>query len=294
MFSTRYKSSLPLGRLMVVIYITVSSIGHHSRAVEVPSNCIQHTDSTGTFDQYYELDKIGNQRSEAVPVDFTMYVEVQNFQEEIAILLSSKDRSNEFPDFARTYEIRVGNVYTVIYRETLKMQAYHAPKTVSAENCSKKEGEKRCGCGETPPSCIEPKLFPEDKFKIHFKIRREGNITVTIDDNVRRPLLNVDDEHRALDVRYISFASRYNAYPITFHFGCINAVPSTEGPRAEAMTGCPVCPRQKCEVIVKACTDNNKDAAGEDPEKQKYYFYFNMFLSKNRGKGGPTETNQLD
>ncbi|XP_058443351.1 uncharacterized protein LOC131425440 isoform X2 [Malaya genurostris] len=288
---------------MAIICIAVSRVGQLSQAVEVPSNCVQHTDITGTFDRYYELDQIGNQRSTEVLVDFYMFIEVQNFQEEIAILFSSQDRSNEYPDFARTYEIRVTNVYTVIYRETLKMQAYHAPKTVRADDCSRKEAENRCGCGESPPSCIEPKLFPEDRFKIHFKILREGNITITIDDNVKKPLLNVYDDRGTLDVRYISFASRYNAYPITFHFGCVPAMPSTEGPAAEALYErplaealheCPVCPKQKCEVIVKACTDSSKDAAEDDPEKQKYYFYFNMYLSKNRKGLDATQTNLLN
>ncbi|XP_055551327.1 uncharacterized protein LOC129733827 [Wyeomyia smithii] len=287
------KSSLPLGRLMIIIFLSVLDACHLCRAIEVPTNCVQHTDITGTFDQYYELDKIGNRRSDAVPVDFYMYIEVRNFQEEIAILLSSQDRSNEYPDFARTYEIRIGNVYTVIYRETLKMQSYHTSKTGRAPN-GPKVTENQCGCGESPPDCVEPKLFPGNKFKIHFRLLREGNITITIDDNVQKPLLNVFDDHGALGVRYISFASRYNAHPITFHFGCVPELPTTAGPMAEALTGCPVCPKQKCEVVVKACADNSKDASATDPEKEKYYFYFHMYLSKNKGKGVQPESNILE
>ncbi|XP_053681717.1 uncharacterized protein LOC128732484 [Sabethes cyaneus] len=292
MSMVRLKSSLPLGRLMIIIFLFPWDAGRLCRAIEVPTNCVQHTDVTGTFDQYYELDKIGNRRTEAVPVDFDMYIEINNYQEEIAMLLSSQDRSNEYPDFARTYEIRVGNVYTVIYRETLKMQAYHTSKTGRAPN-GPKVAENQCGCGESPPDCVEPKLFPANKFKIHFQVLQEGNITITIDDNFRKPLLNVFDEHGALDVRYISFASRYNAHPITFHFGCIREEPSTQGPVAEALMGCPVCPKQKCEVVVKACTDNSKDASAADPDKEKYYFYFNMYLSKNKAKGMTPESNVL-
>ncbi|XP_055586127.1 uncharacterized protein LOC129738846 [Uranotaenia lowii] len=261
--TARAKFSLPLGRLMVAIYLVVSvPDGWTNRqgatgveAIDVPSNCIQHTDVTGTFDKYYALDEIGNERSEEYPVDFHMFIEVRNFQEEIAMLLSSQDRTEEYPDFARTYEIRLGNVYTVIYRYHVKMRAYHSPKD---------------------------KLFPGDKFKIRFRIKKEGNITITLDDNDKKPLLNVFDNNGTLDIRYISFASRMNAYPITFHFGCNLEEGSTDGPLVQALHGCPVCPRQRCEVVVKACTDNQKDQGATDPEKQKYYFYFNMYLSKKQ------------
>ncbi|XP_019525795.2 uncharacterized protein LOC109397911 [Aedes albopictus] len=255
---------MPLGRLMVVICLAIFG-GLAEAVVDVPSNCLQHTDITGTYDQYWALDEIGNQRSEDVPIDFYMYIEVRNFEEEIAMLLSNNDRSFEYPDFARTYEIRLGNVYTVIYRETIKMQAYHSPKD---------------------------KLFPGDKFMIRFRILKEGNITITLDDNDRKPLLNVFDVHGPLDVKYISFGSRMNAYPITFHFKCDQDIPSTEEPHADALHGCPVCPKQKCEVIVKACADNNKDPGASDPEKQKYYFYFNMYLSnKNKAKNSAAQLN---
>ncbi|XP_062549707.1 uncharacterized protein LOC134214317 [Armigeres subalbatus] len=254
---------MPLGRLMVVICLAIC--GPLEAIVDVPTNCNQHTDVTGTFDQYWALDEIGNERSEDVPIDFFMFIEVRNFDEEIGMLLSNKDRSFEYPDFARTYEVRLGNVYTVIYRETIKMQAYHSPKD---------------------------KLFPGDKFKIRFRILKEGNITITLDDNDRKPLLNVFDKQGPLDVRYISFSSRMNMYPITFHFKCDQPIVSTEDPSANALWGCPVCPKQKCEVVVKACADNNKDLGAADPERQKYYFYFNMYLSnKNKGKGS---TDRLD
>ncbi|XP_039435756.1 uncharacterized protein LOC120417686 [Culex pipiens pallens] len=253
-------NSSPLGRLMAAICLAVASFGTPTvwAAIDVPTNCIQHEVISGSYDQYFELDAIGNQRTEDAPVDLVMYIGVQNMEEEIAFLLSHQDRSFEYPDFARTYEVRVGNVYTVIYRETLKMKAYH-----SATN----------------------KLFPGDQFKIHFRILKEGNVTITLDDNTKKPLLNVFDEAGPLDVRYISFASRMNAYPIVFHFACNQEVSSTEpGPRSEALSGCPVCPKQKCEVIVRACTDNSKDGAATDPTKQRYYFNFNMYLSKNKGK----------
>ncbi|XP_055624430.1 uncharacterized protein LOC129767485 [Toxorhynchites rutilus septentrionalis] len=265
MFSSWSKPMLPFDKMKWLILIaSVFAIFQSVQAADVPNNCLQHTDVTGTFDQYFSLDEIGNQRSEEMPIDFYIFIELRNLQEEIAILLSSKDRSNQYPDFARSYEIRVGNVYTVIYRETVKMRAYHSPKD---------------------------KLFPGDKFKMHFKIVKNGNITITLDDNEQKPLLNVYDKRGTLDVRYISFASRMNAYPITFYFKCDMEMPSTEGPVAEALQACPVCPKQKCEVIVKACTDNSKDFA--DPEKQKYYFYFNMYLSKNKGKGVTTDENLL-
>lgn len=246
---------------MVAICLAIS--GSLDATVDVPTNCIQHTDITGTYDQYWALDEIGNQRSEDVPIDFPMFIEVHNFEEEIAMLLSQEDRSFEHPDFARTYEIRLGHIYTVIYRDTLKMKAYHSPLN---------------------------KLFPGDKFKLRIRILKEGNITVTLDDNDKKPVLNVFDVKGPLDVQYISFGSRMNAYPITFHFKCDQEMPSTEGPSADALMGCPVCPKQKCEVVVKACADNNKDVSASDPEKQKYYFYFNMYLSKNKGKG----TDQLN
>uniref|UniRef100_A0A182W5S0 Laminin G domain-containing protein n=1 Tax=Anopheles minimus TaxID=112268 RepID=A0A182W5S0_9DIPT len=238
-------------------------------ADDVPLNCLEHTVTSGTFDQYYALEDIGNEPTPSYLLNVSFTVEVLNRQEELAILLSGRNRSYQHPDFARTYEMRMTNVYTVVYRETLKMQAYHSPAD---------------------------KLFPADRFRLRFLLSRDGNLTVLVNDNMRRPLLAVVDERQALDVQYVSFSSRMNAYPVRFFLGCglpqyraIEVIAETAGtPTNQPLTdgSCPVCPKQRCEVVVKACADSSKDQNGSgangDLEQQKYYFYFNLYLMKNR------------
>ncbi|XP_049300575.1 uncharacterized protein LOC125774386 [Anopheles funestus] len=240
-------------------------------ANDVPLNCLEHTVTSGTFDEYYGLEDIGNEPSSNYLVNVSFTVEVRNRQEELAVLLSGQNRSYQHPDFARTYEMRLTNVYTVMYRETLKMQAYHSPTD---------------------------KLFPADIFRLRFLLSRDGNLTVLVNDNAKRPLLAVVDERQALEVQYVSFSSRMNAYPVRFFLGCglpqyraIELIAESVGSPTNLPLvdgSCPVCPKQRCEVVVKACADNSKDpngAAGNgELEQQKYYFYFNLYLMKNRTK----------
>ncbi|XP_035908718.1 uncharacterized protein LOC118510672 [Anopheles stephensi] len=238
---------------------------------DVPTNCLEHTVTSGTFDEYFALADIGNEPSTNYLLNVSFTVLVSNRQEELAILLSGQNRSYQHPDFARTYEMRLTNVYTVVYRDTLKMQAYHSPTD---------------------------KLFPADRFQLRFLVSRDGNLTILVNDNVRRPLLAVVDERQALDVQYVSFSSRMNAYPIRFFLGCglpqyraIEVIAETAGSPTNLPLkdgSCPVCPKQRCEVVVKACADTTKDSNGSpangDLEQQKYYFYFNLYLMKNRTK----------
>ncbi|XP_053669403.1 uncharacterized protein LOC128719788 [Anopheles marshallii] len=243
---------------------------------DVAMNCLEHTVTSGTFDRYYALEDIGNEPSGSYLLNVSVTVEVRNRQEELAVLLSGQNRSYQHPDFARTYEMRLTNVYTVVYRETLKMQAYHSPTD---------------------------KLFPADRFRLRFLLSRDGNLTVLVNDNIRRPLLAVVDARPALAVQYVSFSSRMNAYPVRFLLGCglpqyraIEVAAETVGaPSSLPLTdgSCPVCPKQRCEVVVKACADSSKDANGAggngELEQQKYYFYFNLYLLKNRTKSKPAD-----
>uniref|UniRef100_A0A182PT61 Farnesoic acid O-methyl transferase domain-containing protein n=1 Tax=Anopheles epiroticus TaxID=199890 RepID=A0A182PT61_9DIPT len=307
----------------------------------VGENCEQHTTTTSQFEEYFDIDRIGNNRSEANVVDLTLFVQVRNMQEELAILLSAANRSRQHPDYGRTYEVRVSNVYTVIYKETLRMSAHHSHNF---------------------------NFFPGEQFRLRIQITRAGHITVSIPGLQKSLILTVHDERPPIEVSYISFGSRMNAYPVTFYFNCVDAAggtvapaaarktrpadggaggvakPGEEGPqpgqaaggreegdenlsssrrpvdderpldvdedgnagggvgegertRQEAgddpATKCPVCPKpEKCEVVVKACSDTSKDllmqASGPDGEKQKYFFYFNVYLSSKGEKGkGP-------
>uniref|UniRef100_A0A182Q217 Uncharacterized protein n=1 Tax=Anopheles farauti TaxID=69004 RepID=A0A182Q217_9DIPT len=262
-----FGSSLPNGAIVLVMANT--------GAEDVPTNCLEHVVTSGTFDRYFALSEIGNEPSASHLLNVSFTVEIDHRQEELAILLSGQNRSYQYPDFARTYEMRMTNVYTVVYRETRKMQAYHSPTD---------------------------KLFPaqDQHFRLRFLLTRDGNLTVLVNDIARRPLLAVVDDRKALDVQYVSFASRMNAYPIRFLLGCglpqykavemvmaESAGSSTNLPLADG--SCPVCPKQRCEVVVKACADSSKDTNGAatsngDLEQQKYYFYFNLYLMKNRTK----------
>uniref|UniRef100_A0A182PT60 Farnesoic acid O-methyl transferase domain-containing protein n=1 Tax=Anopheles epiroticus TaxID=199890 RepID=A0A182PT60_9DIPT len=278
--------ALPLDKLIIPAVLVLLAVDRDAwRAMattdpadEVPAHCLEHTVTSGTFDQYFALADIGNAPSDAYGLNVSFTVEVRNRQEELAVLLSGQNRSYQHPDFARTYEMRMTNVYTVVYRETLKMQAYHSPTD---------------------------KLFPPeaDRFRLRFLLSRDGNLTVLVNENRRRPLLAVVDERQALDVQYVSFSSRMNAYPVRFYLGCgLPQYRAVEVVREEAEGSpanlpltdgscpvCPVCPKQRCEVVVKACADTSKDGAGNgtpvgagELEQQKYYFYFNLYLMKNR------------
>uniref|UniRef100_A0A182NSV1 Farnesoic acid O-methyl transferase domain-containing protein n=1 Tax=Anopheles dirus TaxID=7168 RepID=A0A182NSV1_9DIPT len=290
----------------------------------VGDNCEQHTTTTSQFEEYFDIDRIGNNRTDQHVVDLTLYVQVRNMQEELAILLSASNRSRQHPDYGRTYEVRISNVYTVIYKETLRMSAHHSHNF---------------------------NFFPGEQFRLRIQITRAGHITVAVPGLQKSLILTVHDERPPIEVAYISFGSRMNAYPVTFYFHCVaagagraapglepadsqepeaHADPSEEhgsaqpgddgeedGPRqpgederddAEDERGgngrrgqgpggapnqparCPVCPKpEKCEVIVKACSDTSKDllmqASGTDSEKQKYFFYFNVYLSSKGEKG---------
>ncbi|XP_053663542.1 uncharacterized protein LOC128712676 [Anopheles marshallii] len=295
-------------------------------AQNVGENCEQHTTTTSQFEEYFDIDRIGNNRTEQNVVDFTLFVQVRNMQEELAILLSASNRSRQHPDYGRTYEVRISNVYTVIYKETLRMSAHHSHNF---------------------------NFFPGEQFRLRIQITRAGHITVSVPGLQKSLILTVHDERPPIEVSYISFGSRMNAYPVTFYFNCVDAAlaatthrkppaddqeaagpggargpqpaslptrdaeqdgqrrptdddrdePDDEsgdgggdgnGPRqdttGEQPAKCPVCPKpEKCEVIVKACSDTSKDllmqASGTDSEKQKYFFYFNVYLSSKSEKG---------
>ncbi|XP_040172195.1 uncharacterized protein LOC120905471 [Anopheles arabiensis] len=300
----------------------------------VGENCEHHTTTTSQFEEYFDIDRIGNNRTESNVVDLTLFVQVRNMQEELAILLSAANRSRQHPDYGRTYEVRVSNVYTVIYRETLRMSAHHSHNF---------------------------NFFPGEQFRLRIQITRAGHITVSIPGLSKSLILTVHDERPPIEVEYISFGSRMNAYPVTFYFNCVDAAQAAarkqalaeqesareradaddpaggsshqldegeedargqlapdqhttdrdddsaggngemgereqdgdvgESPAAAAAAKCPVCPKpEKCEVVVKACSDTSKDllmqASGPDGEKQKYFFYFNVYLSSKGEKGG--------
>ncbi|XP_052901166.1 uncharacterized protein LOC128307395 [Anopheles moucheti] len=310
-------------------------------AQNVGENCEHHTTTTSQFEEYFDIDRIGNNRTEQNVVDFTLFVQVRNMQEELAILLSASNRSRQHPDYGRTYEVRISNVYTVIYKETLRMSAHHSHNF---------------------------NFFPGEQFRLRIQITRAGHITVSIPGLQKSLILTVHDERPPIEVSYISFGSRMNAYPVTFYFNCVDAASAAATQRKlaadaadgqeSAMAGgsrgqqpgsqpshdaeedgqrrptdddhdepdddsvgggsegtgqrqdasgdqavkCPVCPKpEKCEVIVKACSDTSKDllmqASGTDSEKQKYFFYFNVYLSSKNEKGSKVPvadaTNQI-
>lgn len=248
-----------------------------SKAIDIPPYCDHHTTITSQYEDYFNIDEMGNNRTDKTIVDLILYVQLSNMQEEIALLLSAANRSRQYPDYEKTYEIRISNVYTVIYKETLRMSAHHSHSF---------------------------NFFPAEHFQVHIRITRKGLITVVID-GLAKPILSVIDETPAIDVQFASFGSRMNAYPITWYFNCrsppTTALPTTEqigenegdGHFSQNDSGeldenkCPVCPRPaKCEVVVRACSDNSQDLLKmSDAEKQKYFFYFNVYLSKN-GKNG--------
>ncbi|XP_052873807.1 uncharacterized protein LOC128279123 [Anopheles cruzii] len=298
------------------------------------SSCEQRTTTTTSqYEEYFDIDKIGNNRTEQHIVDLELLVRVHNMQEELAILLSAANRSRQHPDYGQTYEVRVSNVYTVIYKETLRMSAHHS-HTFS--------------------------FFPGDQFRLRIQITRSGDITVAIPVLQKQTILAVHDDRTPIEVSYISFGSRMNAYPVTIYFSCADgdgALPSGPWPpsdpyapnqhsdeqqevpmfwqqgndagndglptsedeeeghrergedRSTAGRGttsdrgsdsseslsCPVCPKpEKCEVIVRACTsDTSKDllmgtgsgaTTSTGGEKQKYFFYFNVYLSSKNDK----------
>ncbi|XP_035908636.1 uncharacterized protein LOC118510641 isoform X2 [Anopheles stephensi] len=302
-------------------------------AQHVGENCEHHTTTTSQFEEYFDMDQIGNNRSEQNVVDLTLFVQVRNMQEELAILLSASNRSRQHPDYGRTYEVRISNVYTVIYKETLRMSAHHSHNF---------------------------NFFPGEQFRLRIQITRAGHITVSIPGLQKSLILTVHDERPPIEVSYISFGSRMNAYPVTFYFNCVDAAlgsstqrklpietidmqdsellsrgdqqsatssqsmndaeedmprrpadddhdeqdeesgggggvgDESNGQRQDSSgdqtTKCPVCPKpEKCEVVVKACSDTSKDllmqASGTDSEKQKYFFYFNVYLSSKNEKG---------
>ncbi|EAT44891.1 AAEL003782-PA [Aedes aegypti] len=246
-------------------------------SIDIPPYCDHHTTITSQYEDYFNIDEMGNNRTDKNVVDLLLYVQLSNKQEEIALLLSASNRSRQHPDYEKTYEIRISNVYTVIYKETLRMSAHHSHSF---------------------------NFFPAEHFQLHIKITRKGLITVVIDGLVK-PILSVVDENPAIDVHFASFGSRMNAYPITWYFNCrsppTTSLPETEKPgenegedhfsqndAAELDENkCPVCPKPaKCEVVVRACSDTSQDLLQmSDAEKQKYFFYFNVYLSKN-GKNG--------
>ncbi|XP_053678925.1 uncharacterized protein LOC128729283 [Anopheles nili] len=301
-----------------------SGVTEDTSPVHVGDHCDHHTTTTSQFEEYFDIDRIGNNRSEQNVIDLTLYVEVRNMQEELAILLSASNRSRQHPDYGRTYEIRISNVYTVIYKETLRMSAHHSHNF---------------------------NFFPGEQFRLRIQITRTGHITVSVPGLQKSLILTVHDERPPIEVSYISFGSRMNAYPVTFYFNCGSggslrplpgpvissgvldsqeehgalpgaspsqgadegsSRPSNEddhddpeedggGRRSESVGSqdgeparCPVCPKpEKCEVIVKACSDTSKDllmqASGTDSEKQKYFFYFNVYLS-SKGEKAPKGT----
>ncbi|XP_050099569.1 uncharacterized protein LOC126579899 isoform X2 [Anopheles aquasalis] len=265
---------------------------------EPPVNCWERIVTSGTFDDYYRLEDVGNVPSEQYPVNLSLAVVLGNRQEELGVLLSAENRSLAHPDYARTYEMRLTNVYTVLYRETIKLQAYHSPRD---------------------------KLFPADMFRLRFLVSHDGNVTVLVNEQrAPRTLLAVYDKRPPLALRYISFSSRMNAYPVRYFLGCgmaryaVTGAPSAaaaaageenEEPRVGSLLSsspagpsCPVCLPQRCEVIVKACADpspepeptpkhhpltlNTTSGAGDGEAKarEKYYFFFTMHLTKNRHK----------
>ncbi|XP_058063571.1 uncharacterized protein LOC131213531 [Anopheles bellator] len=258
------------------------------------SSCEQRTTTTTSqYEEYFDIDKIGNNRTEQHIVDLELLVRVHNMQEELAILLSAANRSRQHPDYEQTYEVRVSNVYTVIYKETLRMSAHHS-HTFS--------------------------FFPGDQFRLRIQITRRGDITVAIPVLQKQTILAVHDDRTPIEVSYISFGSRMNAYPVTIYFNCDGLSTSVhhdtrmkeededeeEGHRDRAAgrgtatdsgegLACPVCPKpEKCEVIVRACTsDTSKDllmgtgsgaTTSSGGEKQKYFFYFNVYLSSKNDK----------
>ncbi|XP_058443352.1 uncharacterized protein LOC131425441 [Malaya genurostris] len=263
--------------LKLTTWIALTCWMSTSVAINIPGYCDHHTTITSQYEEYFNIDAMGNNRTDKTVVDFILYVQLSNMQEEIALLLSNANRSMQHPDYEQTYEIRISNVYTVIYKETLRMSAHHSQSF---------------------------NFFPAEHFQLHIKISRKGLITVQID-GLAKPILSVIDEHPVIDVHYISFGSRMNAYPITWYFHCRE--PPTTPLSATSKSGeedgdghfsqndemefdenkCPVCPKPaKCEVVVRACSDTSQDLLQmSDAEKQKYFFYFNVYLSKN-GKNG--------
>ncbi|XP_065074980.1 uncharacterized protein LOC135698773 [Ochlerotatus camptorhynchus] len=261
----------------LVVWIGIICSIPANEAIDTPPYCDHHTTITSQYEDYFNIDEMGNNRTDKVVVDLMLYVQLSNMQEEIALLLSAANRSHQYPDYEKTYEIRISNVYTVIYKETLRMSAHHSHSF---------------------------NFFPAEHFQVHIKITRKGMITVVID-GLAKPILSVVDENPAIDVHFASFGSRMNAYPITWSFNCrsppTTTLPTTElagenegpGHFSQLDSGeldenkCPVCPRPaKCEVVVRACSDNSQDLLKmTDAEKQKYFFYFNVYLSKNAKNG---------
>ncbi|XP_058829201.1 uncharacterized protein LOC131688735 [Topomyia yanbarensis] len=272
-FTMAFKMKL----LQLMTWIALTCWTPATVAINIPGYCDHHTTTTSQYEEYFNIDEMGNNRTDKTIVDFILYVQLSNMQEEIALLLSTSNRSMLHPDYEKTYEIRISNVYTVIYKETLRMSAHHSHSF---------------------------NFFPAEHFQLHIKITRKGLITVQID-GLAKPILSVVDETPAIDVHYISFGSRMNAYPITWYFYCrdppTTPLPPTLKPGEDEGEGhfsqddaveldenkCPVCPKPaKCEVVVRACSDTSQDVLQmSDAEKQKYFFYFNVYLSKN-GKNG--------
>ncbi|XP_049540466.1 uncharacterized protein LOC125954308 isoform X2 [Anopheles darlingi] len=265
--------------------LSASGLPSQVKVEDLPANCLERIVTSGTFDDYYRLEDIGNEPSEQYLVNLSLTVVLGNQQEELGILLSDENRSLAHPDYARTYEMRMTNVYTVLYRETLKLQAYHSPRD---------------------------KLFPADTFRLRFLVSHTGNVTVLVNEQRSpRPLLAVYDNRQPLALHYISFSSRMNAYPIRFFLGCgmaqytntlpPSAVNGENEPRVGSLLEnpagpfCPVCLPQRCEVVVKACANpspepkdlltlNTRGAADSEPKREKYYFFFTMHLTKSRNK----------
>lgn len=274
----------------LVVWAVLTSSILVGQAIDIPGYCDHTTTISSQYEDYFNIDAMGNNRTDKNIVDFILYVQLQNMQEEIALLLSTSNRSHQHPDYEKTYEIRISNVYTVIYKETLRMSAHHSHTF---------------------------NFFPAEHFQLHIKITKKGMITVQID-GLPKPILSVVDDV-PIDVHYISYGSRMNAYPITWYMYCRDP-PTTQQPSTEKPEDgeghfsqndasdldenrCPVCPMPaKCEVVVRACADTSQDLSQmSDAEKQKYFFYFNMYLSKN-GKNGKavsstadfTDNNKLD
>lgn len=274
--ANRGKMALSRKFLNLVVWVVLICSTPMGDAIDIPGYCDHHTTTTSQYDEYFNIDAMGNNRSDKNVVDFVLYVQLQNMQEEIALLLSVSNHSLQHPDYEKTYEIRISNVYTVIYKETLRMSAHHSHTF---------------------------NFFPAEHFQLHIKITRKGLITVQID-GLPKPLLSVVDDQPPIDVHFVSFGSRMNAYPITWYMYCRDPPTTTLAPTEKPEDGeghfsqndaaeldenrCPVCPMPaKCEVVVRACADTS-DSGGEmtDAEKQKYFFYFNMYLSKNGKNGG--------
>uniref|UniRef100_A0A182FJU6 Uncharacterized protein n=1 Tax=Anopheles albimanus TaxID=7167 RepID=A0A182FJU6_ANOAL len=272
------------------VFLVGFCCGAPASAEDLPVNCLERIVTSGTFDDYYQLESIGNEPSERYLVNLSVTVALGNQQEELGVLLSDEDRSLAHPDYARTYEMRMTNVYIVLYRETIKLQAYHSPRD---------------------------KLFPADTFRLRFLVSHDGNVTVLVNEQRSpRPLLAVYDKRPPLALHHISFSSRMNAYPVRFFLGCgmaqytsTSVAPSSLAASGEneprlgsllespAGPSCPVCLPQRCEVIVKACADpspspepkdlltlNTNGAADSETKREKYYFFFTMHLTKNRNK----------